>query len=301
MSNIKYSVLRGKGDLPNKRVIAIEDIYNTVKRVHMEQNHCCRTGLYTRLSMEFHGIPRSICQTFVNHCEICQLKKSRKSLKSLVINPISSSSYLSRSQIDLIDFSTVFPEINQPYNWLVVYQDHFTKIIRLRPLKRKCAEEVVEFLMDVFCELGPPLILQSDNEKEFNNSLLFQLINEKWPTTKIIRGKRRHPESQGSVERANQDIKKHFTTMMLENKNDANWVKYVRLVQYRKNTNYHSTIGMTPFQAIFNMKPPIGLSEFGIPIELGSGISTEEDLDRTIQEMLVIQLNCIQLVQLTIQ
>ena len=41
---------------------------------------------------------------------------------------------------------------------------------------------------------------------------------------------------------------------------------------------------MTRFQAIFCRKPPIGLSELGIPIELVSGISTEEDLDRTIQE-----------------
>ena len=78
--------------------------------------------------------------------------------------------------------------------------------------------------MDIFCELGPPLILQSDNGREFKNSLLFQLINEKWPATKIIHGKPRHPESQGSVERTNQDIIKHFTAMMLENNNDTNWV-----------------------------------------------------------------------------
>ena len=56
-------------------------------------------------------------------------------------------------------------------------------------------------------------------------------------------------------------------------------------MQYKKNTNYHSTIGMTPFQAIFSRKPPIGLSELGIPIELVSDISAEEDLDLTIQEL----------------
>ena len=88
-----------------------------------------------------------ICQLFVSHCKICQLKKSRKSIKSLVVKPISSSSYLSRGQIDLIDFSTVFTEDNAPYKWILVYQGHFTKFSRLRALVNKSAEEVANTLI----------------------------------------------------------------------------------------------------------------------------------------------------------
>ena len=33
-----------------------------------------------------------------------------------------------------------------PYRWLLVYQDHFTKFIRLRPLKNKCAVEVADVI-----------------------------------------------------------------------------------------------------------------------------------------------------------
>ena len=51
-----------------------------------------------------------------------------------------------------------------PYRWLLVYQDHFTKFIRLRPLKNKCPVEVADVIEDIFCELGIPHILQSDNE-----------------------------------------------------------------------------------------------------------------------------------------
>ena len=131
--------------------------------MHSERNHCGRTGLHKSLLMNYCGITEKICQIFVNHCEICQQKKCRKSMKSIVVKPITSSSYLSRAQVDLIDFSSTFPTDNHPYKWLLVYQDHFTKFIRLRPLRRKCAEEVADALMDIFCELGPPLILQSDN------------------------------------------------------------------------------------------------------------------------------------------
>ena len=112
-----------------------------------------------RISSELHGVTEKICQLFVSHCRICQLKKSRKSIKSFVVKPIASSSYLSRGQVDLIDFSTVSPEDNAPYKWLLVYQDHFTKFVRLRALVNKCAEEVANTLMDFFCDLGAPLIL----------------------------------------------------------------------------------------------------------------------------------------------
>ena len=69
-----------------------------------------------RISSELHGVTEKICQLFVSHCRICQLKKSRKSIKSFVVKPIASSSYLSRGQVDLIDFSTVSPKIMHHIN-----------------------------------------------------------------------------------------------------------------------------------------------------------------------------------------
>ena len=91
---------------------------------------------------------------------------------------------------------------------MVVYQDHHTKFVMLRPLRRKSAQEVVDILLDVFCLLGPPHILQSDNGREFRNINLATFIREQWPECKVILGKARHPQSQGSVERVNKEIKK---------------------------------------------------------------------------------------------
>ena len=138
-----------------------------------------------------------------------------------------------------------------PYRWLLVYQDRFTKFIRLRPLKHESAEEVSEVLEDSFCELGPH-ILQSDNGGEFKNNILFSLLNKNWPDTKIVHGKPRHPESQGSVVRANRDLKNALASMMRDSSNDLGWVKYVRRLQIEKNTTFHSTIGMTPYEALYN-------------------------------------------------
>jgi hypothetical protein len=54
----------------------------------------------------------------------------------------------------------------------MVYQDHFTKFIQLRPLRAKSSLEVANALFDIFSIFGVPLILQSDNGREFRNQVV---------------------------------------------------------------------------------------------------------------------------------
>ena len=115
-------------------------------------------------------------------------------------NPILSSTFGSRGQVDLIDMRTI-PDDH--YKWILNYQDHITKWVVLKPLGKKCAEELESTLVAIFYTLGAPNILQSDSGKEFDNALLFETLNMLWPSTKIIHGKPRKPQSQGSVENAN--------------------------------------------------------------------------------------------------
>ncbi len=86
------------------------------------------------------------------------------------------------------------------------YQDHFTKFCILRPLKTKTAAEVAYQLLDIFTILGAPVILQSDNGRKFVAKVIQELV-DMWTGVKIVHGRARHPQSQGSVERCNQDIK----------------------------------------------------------------------------------------------
>jgi len=86
------------------------------------------------------------------------------------------------------------------------YQDHLTKFTIFRPLNSKTAEEVAYQLMDIFCMFRAPFILQSDNDREFANKII-QNLADMWPGMKLVNGKPRHSQSQGSVERSNQDIR----------------------------------------------------------------------------------------------
>ena len=53
----------------------------------------------------------------------------------------------------------------------------------------------------------PPHILHTDNGAEFSNKTLLAILHKLWSSTCIVHGRPRHPEDQGSVERANADFK----------------------------------------------------------------------------------------------
>ena len=51
---------------------------------------------------------------------------------------------------------------------------------------------------------------------------------------KIVHGRPRHPQSQGSVERANADVKEMLATWLSEN-NSTQWSEGLRFIQFQKN------------------------------------------------------------------
>ena len=66
---------------------------------------------------------------------------------------------------------------------------------------------------------------------------------------------------------------------MMHDNNDHCWVKYLRWVQWNHNTSYHTAFRMTPYEAVYNKKPPMGLTNIGIPCEFWPDINTEEDIE----------------------
>ena len=72
-----------------------------------EDDHLGRTKLFKRVSQQYHGITEQMCSLFVKTCDLCVLNKSRKSVKQPVYKPISSNSFGSRGQVDLIDMSSM--------------------------------------------------------------------------------------------------------------------------------------------------------------------------------------------------
>ncbi|KAK4293673.1 hypothetical protein Pmani_033644 [Petrolisthes manimaculis] len=116
--------------------------------------------------------------------------------------------------------------------WIMVYQDHLTKFCILRALTSKRAAEVAFHLLDIFLLFGAPVILQSDNGSEFTSQVITEL-KEVWPKLTLVHGKPRHPQSQGSVERANGDIKYMLVEWMAYN-DSQDWPTGIKFVQFQE-------------------------------------------------------------------
>jgi len=131
------------------------------------------------------------------------------------------------------------------------------------------AEEVAYQLMDIFYIFGAPFILQSDNGCEFANKTI-QNLAVMWPGMKLVHGKRRHSQSQGPVERSNQDVRDMLVTWMSDN-NTKTWSEGLRFIQSKKHRALHSVIKTSPYAAMFGTAQTIGL---------GNSLLTEKELEQ---------------------
>ena len=91
------------------------------------------------------------------------------------------------------------PQPDQGYKFIVVYLDHLTKFALVRPLQSNTAGETAFQLNDAFYIFGAPCILNSDNGREFVNSVITE-ISTLLLELKIVHGKPRQTEYGGFMD-----------------------------------------------------------------------------------------------------
>ena len=186
-----------------KYYATIEDTYDIISKAHIATGHGGRDRMLKRLGQKYANIKTDAVELFKSYCVVCQEKRKRPKTTGVVVKPILSRAFNSRDQVYLFDMQS---SPQGQFKWIMVYQCHLTKFVILRPLSSKRAAEVAFQLLDIFLLFGAPAILQSDNGSEFTAHVI-QELKELWPELIMVHGKPRHPQSQGSVERANSDIK----------------------------------------------------------------------------------------------
>lgn len=110
-----------------------EEIFQLLHDAHIAIGHGGRNRMEKEINIKYKNITREMIVTYVNLCMICE-KKHSVPKKGLVVRPILSKNMNSRCQVDLIDMQS---QADGEYKFILVYQDHLTKFIQLRPLKSK--------------------------------------------------------------------------------------------------------------------------------------------------------------------
>ena len=253
--------------------VSIEDTFDVIQRAYIATGHGGRDSMLKHVGKKYANITRESVDLFKSFCVRCQEKIKRPKTTGVVVRPILSQDFSSWCQVDLIDMQS---STQGQYRWIMVYQCHLTKFCILRPLTSKRAAEVAFQLLDIFLLFGAPCILQSDNGSEFTAQVISEL-KDLWPQLHLVHGKPRHPQSQGSVERANADIK-DMLAAWLSDSNTQNWSLGLRFVQIQKNNAYHAGIKCTPYSAMFGCGAKVGLITTSLPQQIIERLETEEDL-----------------------
>ncbi|XP_053607024.1 KRAB-A domain-containing protein 2-like [Plodia interpunctella] len=258
--------------------VSESEIFQILHETHLKLGHGGRNLMEKEINLRYKNITREMIVIYLNLCgDNCE-KKGNISKKGLLcsVKPIHDSREMnSRCQVDLIDMQS---QEDCPYKFILVYQDHLTKFVQLRPLKTKRAEEVAHALIDIFTIFGAPNILQSDNGREFATKIAEEACRI-WPELKIINGKPRESQGQGTLKRAYQDIE-NILSMWMEVNNTNKWSDGLRFVQIIKNREYHTGINGSPYEAMFGKRLKIGLKSSSIPNEALLDVNSEEDLEK---------------------
>ena len=130
--------------------------------------------------------------------------------------------------------------------------ESFHEVLRTSTANQQRAAEVAFQLLGIFLLFGAPHILQSDNGAEFTASIITEL-KQIWPELVIVRGKRRNPQSQSSVERLSCDVKDILITCLSDNKT-CNWSVGLKFVQFYKNPSWPTWSVAIPSLVWYNSK-----------------------------------------------
>ena len=123
---------------------------------------------------------------------------------------------------------------NEGYKYLLVMVDSFSGFMRVCPLENKEASQVVRgFLSHWIGLFGPPLMINADQGKEFDNQL-FQTLAADFGS-RITFSSVMHPQSNGMVERRMREILQYLRKF-IETTDCNNWKDKLAGLQFAYNS-----------------------------------------------------------------
>ncbi|CAF3565661.1 unnamed protein product [Rotaria socialis] len=119
--------------------------------------------------------------------------------------------------------------------------------------RRTIATEVAIKLHGLLFVFGPPRLLHSDNGRDFVSAVIM-VLKSLFPDLHFIRGRPRHPQSQGCIERANGVLCDALGKWMSTN-NCSSWSDGLLPIVSGINTRMSTVTKTTPYEVMFGQAP----------------------------------------------
>lgn len=202
-------------------------------------NHRGTKETAARLKLKYYwpNIQRDI-EEFIKNCEICKRSKYERipEIMPMMLTETPTKPF----QILHMDAFVMEQKI------FLTIIDAFSKLAQAFEIPAKTAIHISEKLITYFTFYGTPEKIISDQGKEFNNSIVKELLKLHKINVHFITV--RNPQSNGLLERFHSTLLEHIR--ILKNINDdpiSHQIKYAILAY---NSSIHSTTGFTPFELI---------------------------------------------------
>ena len=158
---------------------------------------------------------RQDVQDWCRNCDVCAQKQGPQK----IIAPLKTVSVGSPVEHIAIDVLGPLPVTEAGNKYILIIANYFTEWVEAFSLHNQEAKTVADKLNEVICQFGIPLIIYSDQGRNFESALFAELCLlldiQKTRTTPY------HPQSDGMVERFNCTMGMHLSIFADYNQNDG--------------------------------------------------------------------------------
>lgn len=156
-------------------------------------------------------------------------------------------------------------------NVVFVVVDRLTKYAHFLSLKHLyTAQDVADlFLREVYKLHGLPQSIVSDRDPVFTSQFWQTLFKSMGTQLKLSTSY--YPQTDGQTERLNLCLESYLRAMT--SNNPKQWTTWLPLAEWWYNTNHHTALNTTPFQALYGFPPPhIPLGPLPYPTQSQAGL-----------------------------
>jgi transposase InsO family protein len=158
-----------------------------------------------------------------------------------------------------MDFVEGLP-VSDNKDLLLVVVVRFTKYAHFIALKHPITVNSVAkaFVDNIFKLHGLPTVIVTDHDRIFTSHLwqtLFKSLGVKLHLSTTY-----HPQTDGQTERVNQCLEGYLRCMTFTQ--PKKWNSWLPLAKWWYNTNFHTSLKMSPFQALYGFPPPMVFEMF---------------------------------------
>ena len=208
------------------------------------------------------------CEDFTAQCQLCSERRSG-GLQRVPPQPVPTPS----QPFSVIHVDHKGPLPRQPgsrYTNILVIVCALTRFALFIPVEGTTADETLRVLVArVFCVFGTPAVIISDNGPAFRNELVEKA--SRFYGYRHVHTLPYNPQANGVAEAT---VKRIKLLLEKQTKDYADWHRLLPLAQHMLNTTVHTSLGLSPYEALFG-REPIGLEKLENPALYPTGDGNE--------------------------